>query len=711
MVNCFRMVTKKLSVMLLVLTLSAVARADETKTVAIAAEIPELFKFDNLYEISLGICIVLLFVTLWWLTILRRKVKEQALNIGQQFERESALQKRYQELFENASDMVLTIDQSGFITALNLTGEEVLGCTRDRARTLKLSAFLAETQVQAFESWTAHCAADKTKSFEAAIVGAHRRRSVLEFLARPSTGAIGSVEIIARDITARRAAEEALRHSEERFSSAFRASPVAIAISALPDGRLIDVNQSFIKLFGFEYAEVIGHTADDLDLWCNLEDKLRLEKSIAENGSIGGVEVRFRVKSGEFRTTLVFMERVVTGGVPCLLWLSHDMTDRQNLEAQVQHLLKMEAVGRLAAGVAHDFNNILTVIQGNTDWVMKKYEHEENMLTSLRRIHEATGRAAHLTRQLLTFSRKESIVLASLDLNLAVTTATKMFKHLLRADIILKIRFAANLPLVQADAPMLEQVLMNLVVNARDAMNHGGELTLSSHAVTIDAAYVKSHPEAAPGEFVCLEVSDTGCGMDAATQARIFEPFFTTKEPGKGTGLGLATCYGIVNQHKGWIEVQSKKGFGTTFKIYLPAQPAEFPAPTHRRRDVDRRSILILEDEPEVLELTSRFLADQGHRILKATTGIEAMQVWSENPGDVQLLLTDVRIPLGMSGFDVAENLLALNPALKVIFISGYFGDSAPQEKAFRNTSVFLSKPCAPEVLGAAITDALSKKN
>jgi signal transduction histidine kinase/CheY-like chemotaxis protein len=421
------------------------------------------------------------------------------------------------------------------------------------------------------------------------------------------------------------------------------------------------------------------------------------------------VEVRFRVKSGQLRTALVFMEKITTGETSCCLWITHDMTDRMHLEAQVRHLLKMEAVGRLAAGVAHDFNNLLTVVQGNTEWILVKHAGDDDMMTSLRRIKEATHRAANLTRQLLTFSRKESIVLQALDLNLAVTHATKMFKHLMRADIILKIRFAPDLPVVQADPQMLEQALMNLVVNARDAMAHGGELTLASSPVTIDAAYVASHPEAAVGSFVCLEVSDTGCGMDQATQMRIFEPFFTTKPSGQGTGLGLATVYGIVKQHNGWIEVVSEKGVGTTFKIFIPAQDLARSEP--RKREGEKPSILVLEDEPAVLELMGRFLADQGHRVLQASNGIEAMQVWSEHPSEIKLLLTDVRMPVGMSGFDVAENLQALNPRLKVIFVSGFPGESSELDRALERGAMFLAKPCEPDVLGKAINTLMPAAN
>ena len=704
----FALVVAGLSAAQLAFPVAAAENAPTNSIEVVAAEVPQLFKFDNIYEVSLGICVVFLFLTLWWLTLLRRKVKEQAQQLKDQFERETVLQKRFKDLFEHANDLVMTIDSAGFITALNVAGEEALGCPRAKAATMKFTAFVPDEQIKPLEEWAADCARNRGKAFEVSIRGAHGKRAILELMARPSSapGDNGVLEVIARDVTSRRAAEEALRQSEERFSSAFRASPVAIAISKLPEGKLLDVNQSFIKLFGYEHSEAVGRTADDLNLFLNLEDQFRLEKALAENGSIGGIEVRFRVKSGQIRTALVFMERITTGETSCLLWISHDMTDRMNLEAQVRHLLKMEAVGRLAAGVAHDFNNLLTVVQGNTEWILVKHSGDDDMMTSLRRIKEATHRAANLTRQLLTFSRKEQIVLTALDLNLAVTQATKMFKHLMRADIILKIRFAADLPLVQADAQMLEQALMNLVVNARDAMAHGGDLTLATSLVKIDPAYVANHPEAVAGDYVCLEISDTGCGMDQATQSRIFEPFFTTKPSGQGTGLGLATVYGIVKQHAGWIEVVSEKGVGTTFKLFIPANDCARSEP--RKREGEKPSILLLEDEPAVLELMGRFLTDQGHRVLQASNGIEAMQVWSEHPNEIKLFLTDVRMPIGMSGFDVAENLQALNPSLKVIFVSGYAGEGSEQEKAMKRGAMFLAKPCAPDVLGKAISTLMT---
>jgi two-component system cell cycle sensor histidine kinase/response regulator CckA len=644
--------------------------------------------------------------------LLRRKVREQREQIRRQFLREDALQKRYQDLFENANDVVFTLDPYGFMTALNHTGEALLGCPRERARTMRFDAFVLPHQRSGFEAWLSSGAEGRSSSFEASVVGSQGKRSILELIGRPvlSAGRFEGLEVIARDITERKCAEVALRQSEERFSSAFRASPVAIAIASFPEGRITDVNASFVKLFGYERSEVLGRTAIELNLWEHADEKNQIESALRENGSIGGVECRFKVKSGDERTALVFMERITTGDTSSVLWLSHDMTDRLSLEAQIRHLAKMEAVGRLAAGVAHDFNNLLTVIQGNTVMVLMKYAQQGEMANFLNNIQEAAQRAANLTRQLLTFSRKNNISLAAMDLNLAITHATRMFKHMLRSDINLRINFSSRIPAVMGDATMIEQVLMNLVVNARDAMPHGGELSISTSVVTVDRLYRERHAEATPGEYVCLQVRDSGTGMDTATMNRVFEPFFTTKKPGEGTGLGLATVYGIVKQHNGWIEVNSELGVGTTFRVLIPAdRTAKSPSlvPTDPARAA-RDSILLLEDEPGILELVARLLNDRGHRVHRASSGVEAMQIWTEHASDIKLLLTDIRMPHGMSGYDVAENLLALNPALKIIFMSGYPSDSPQLEQMLRQGAQFVAKPCPPVKLNETVEKMLA---
>jgi signal transduction histidine kinase/ActR/RegA family two-component response regulator len=443
-----------------------------------------------------------------------------------------------------------------------------------------------------------------------------------------------------------------------------------------------------------------------LKLWPDADDRTRIENMFRDEQSVCGAECKFRVKSGGLRATLLFAERINLGNVPCALTIVYDITDRLNLEAQLRQALKMEAVGRLAAGVAHDFNNVLTIIQCCTDLVIQQKDHSTKTTTALQRISEATQRAASLTRQLLTFSRQQNLQREPLALNEVINNGIRMFKHLLRDDINLRFRFSPNLPTVNADPTMIEQVIMNLVVNARDAMPNGGDLLLETALVEMGPAYLQNHPEAVAGRFVCLIFSDTGCGMDAATQSRIFEPFFTTKEAGKGTGLGLATVYGIVKQHDGWIEVLSEVGRGSTFKIFIPADkhPDSLAKQSLPYQSSDgKRSILVVEGESAVAELIQQMLEAEGYRLLQAANALVALQVWNDHEGRIDLLLTDVKMPSGMSGVDIAENLRALKPDLKILYVTGYSPDTINPEAFVGPNAMVLPKPFSRTELVKAV--------
>jgi signal transduction histidine kinase len=390
-----------------------------------------------------------------------------------------------------------------------------------------------------------------------------------------------------------------------------------------------------------------------------------------------------------------------------------DMTERLNLEEQFRQIQKMESVGQLAAGVAHDFNNILTIIQGHSGLLISRPNLSPAMTTSIQAISFAAERAASLTRQLLMFSRKQVVQPKALDLNDVVNNMSKMLQRLIGETIELHCKLPPHLPPIKGDAGMLEQILMNLAVNARDAMPRGGELVISTELVPVTEAYVKMHTDARPGNFVCMSIKDTGCGMDAATMKRIFEPFFTTKEAGKGTGLGLATVYGIVRQHSGWIEVQSQPGHGTTFKIYFPAnarpleeESTQFIAPTTQVRG-GGETILVVEDEPVLRDLAQLILQDCGYRVVQAASGVEALTVWQNNQGGIDLLLTDMIMPDGLSGKDLAESLLDNKPALKVIFTSGYNVDDLGTDFLRKNASHFLQKPYTRVTLAKAVRDCL----
>jgi PAS domain S-box-containing protein len=388
-----------------------------------------------------------------------------------------------------------------------------------------------------------------------------------------------------------------------------------------------------------------------------------------------------------------------------------DITERTSLEAQLRQAQKMESVGQLAAGVAHDFNNILSVIQGYSALLMEEKNVKPETGEALKQINSATQRATHLTRQLLTFSRKQAMHVQTLDLNEVINSVSKLLRRVLGESIAAKFDFLSDLPPVEADTGMMEQIVMNLAINARDAMPNSGQLTVATNVSNIDEGYAEHNPEARPGRFVCLSVADSGCGMDEATLGRIFEPFFTTKPAGRGTGLGLATVYGIVKQHGGWIEVQSQIGKGTTFKIYLPASDrALTPVTESATRQVVRggqETILLVEDEPAVLAMAGGILGRLGYTVHEAASGDHAVSVWAEHGSKIQLLLTDMVMPGELNGRQLAEKLLSERPELKVMYTSGYSVDLLGNGLASTKNFAFLQKPYHPDMLAMMVRNCL----
>jgi signal transduction histidine kinase/CheY-like chemotaxis protein/HAMP domain-containing protein len=389
-----------------------------------------------------------------------------------------------------------------------------------------------------------------------------------------------------------------------------------------------------------------------------------------------------------------------------------DITGRLSLEAQLRQAQKMESVGQLAAGVAHDFNNMLTVIQGHSGLLLAKTALPPGLRDSAQAIFYAAERAASLTRQLLVFSRKNVMQVQQLDLREVVGNISKMLERLLGETITLQFQPPVQIPLIRADNGMIEQVLMNLAVNARDAMPNGGTLTIHTDLVDVDEAYAQTHPEARAGPSVCLRVIDIGCGMDAATLGRIFEPFFTTKEVGKGTGLGLATVYGIVKRHGGWIEVVSTLGSGTSFAIFFPActEPVQAKAPDKALAPETPRgkeTLLVVEDEPVLREMAHVILEDCGYKILEAASGRKAIEMWNQHPGAIDLLLTDMVMPEGISGMDLAQRLQTSNPKLKIVFASGYSMDDLDASFLRQGHATFLQKPYTHATLAKAVRDCL----
>ncbi len=392
-----------------------------------------------------------------------------------------------------------------------------------------------------------------------------------------------------------------------------------------------------------------------------------------------------------------------------------EITDRLNLEAQLRQAVKMDAVGQLAAGIAHDFNNILTVIQGHASLLVEHPAVGKEVERPLRQICQASERAANLIRQLLMFSRKQVMHPTYLNINDVITNLMQMLGRVLGEHVTVKFEGAAGLPTVYADASMLEQVLLNLAINARDAMQRGGHLILSTEEKILhDTAFLRN-TEARSGHFICLKVTDTGCGIEPRILNRIFEPFFTTKEVGKGTGLGLATVYGIIKQHEGWIEVNSVVERGTSFEIYLPVTLAtSAPSPSQSicpAATGGKETILVVEDEPALRELVVDILQLYGYFVYQAASGPVALKLWAQHKDEIDLLLTDLVMPEGISGRDLAERLQIDNPDLKVIYTSGYSPGMAGKDIALLEGFNFLPKPYPPSRLAQMVRECLDAKN
>jgi two-component system, cell cycle sensor histidine kinase and response regulator CckA len=388
-----------------------------------------------------------------------------------------------------------------------------------------------------------------------------------------------------------------------------------------------------------------------------------------------------------------------------------DITARLALEEQLRQSQKMESIGQLAAGVAHDINNILTIIQGHAGLLLNMVSQDADVVKSLKQISAASERAAGFIRHLLMFSRKQVYRTKILDLNNVMHNLEYMLPRMLGEHITLQTRCGPDLPRIAADIAMVEQIIMNLVVNARDAMPKGGQLFIETSAQEVDVAYVLLHPEAHAGRFVSLTVTDTGCGMERSVLQRIFEPFFTTKEVGKGTGLGLATVYGIVKQHHGWIEVQSKVGAGTTFKVLFPvagdAGHLSISSPSESELvQGGPETILLVEDEKDLLDLMREVLQQYKYRILTASCGTEALQIWEEHQGQIDLLLTDMIMPGGMTGDELAAEMKRRKPNLKIIYASGYTSAFVGRDFG-REDVAFLAKPYQPQQVAQLIRDTL----
>ncbi|HEX4084538.1 MAG TPA: PAS domain S-box protein [Chthoniobacteraceae bacterium] len=509
---------------------------------------------------------------------------------------------------------------------------------------------------------------------------------------RDSNGGVSGVSSLCEDITEKhRAAREI-----ENLAAFPRYNPNAV-MQFSEQGELVYFNESTEEM-----AKSLGKQ--------KVPEILPPDVAVAVRECLesGGNQVRRETKVSQRTISWAFFP---IPAVRCVHCYASDVTERLNLEQQLRQSQKMQSVGQLAAGVAHDFNNVLTIIQGHCELVAVGQQLSKSGVESLEQIRMASDRAAKLTQQLLTFGRKQFMQMELLDINEVIQRVTGMLRRVLGENISLRSNLAPRLPAVEADATMMEQVIMNLSVNARDAMPGGGSLTIGTVPVMVSRAYVERNPEAREGTFICLSVSDNGTGIESDKLGKLFEPFFTTKEVGKGTGLGLATVYGIVKQHQGWIEVESELGKGSVFKVYLPSSVKAVQARNGKVAPQNVRggkeTVLLVEDEAGVLSLARGVLKSYGYDVLEAHSGVEALRVWAQHDTRIDLLLTDIVMPEGMSGLDLARKLRQEKHDLKVLYSSGYSIEVAGQDFGLTDGMAFLKKPYQPTALAQKVRECL----
>jgi PAS domain S-box-containing protein len=523
------------------------------------------------------------------------------------------------------------------------------------------------------------------------------------FPMRDDSGQIPRMAGIAEDITSRKALEEA----QHRLVTAIEQAAETILITDV-QGTIVYANPAFEKSTGYSRQEALGQNPRILKSGKHdLGFYRRMWGSLVQGQVWQGRLVNKR-KDGLLyeEDASITPVRDITSQITNYVAVKRDVSREVLLEAQLRQAQKMEAIGQLAGGVAHDFNNLLGIISGNAELLlMRGAQLGTEAVEGLNYVLRAAERGASLTRQMLIFSRKQDMQSLPVALNELIGNLIKMLKRTIPEDIRLECLYAENLPLVQADPGMLEQVLLNLVVNARDAMPQGGRLFIATERVSRNGEFVQTNPEARTGEFVGMAVSDTGSGIAPEHLERIFEPFFTTKEPGKGTGLGLATVYGIVKQHQGWIDVYSRLGQGATFKVFLPAILA--PSLPRTAPSVETllrggpEAILLVEDDISLRMVTRRVLENFQYKVHEANSGSDALEVWRRHEREIALVLTDFVMPGGMTGRELAERLRAQRPGLKLIYMSGYSPEALGRDTEFirQTPNYFLHKPCSPRTL------------
>jgi two-component system cell cycle sensor histidine kinase/response regulator CckA len=656
---------------------------------------------------------------------LERRFEERTAELVRAHESLRVHEERFRHMIEGVKDYaIFTIDPDGRVTSWNKGAEHIYGYTPDEIIGQHRSRFFTPEDVTSGLPMSELRVAAETGRISEA--GWRVRKDGSQFWAngtmtvlRDEAGGLRGFVKIVRDLTERQQIETELRKTMDALQLRDRAMQavtqgILITDPNLPDNPIVYASPGFERMTGYRAEEVVGRNCRFLQgPKTDLARVRDLRGCIRAGRECAAELLNYRKDGTPFWNALFISPVRENGALLHYVGVQADVTERRNLEEQVRQAQKMEAVGQLAGGVAHDFNNLLTIINGYSELMLTSLPPGDPMKELLTEVAKAGERAGTLIRQLLVFSRQQVIEPKVLDLNAVVSDTEKMLRRLIGEDVRLATRLDPALGPVKADPGQIEQVIVNLCVNARDAMPTGGQLTVETGNVTLDEGYARTHAGVRPGDYSMLAVSDTGTGLDEATKARIFEPFFTTKGPGKGTGLGLAVVHGVVQQGGGHVEVHTELGQGTTFKVYLPqvrervasgkSSPNLFLMPK------GAETVLLVEDEVGVRALARHILSGCGYTVLEAGDGREAVRLVEAHTGPLHLLASDVVMP-NFGGRQLAERVDALRPGIKVLFLSGYTDDAVVRHGVLEADFAFLQKPFTPSGLAVKVRDVLDAK-
>ena len=633
-------------------------------------------------------------------------------------------EEKFRRLADNAPDIIFTVDRGGIIQYTNnppdgMTAQEAIGTNSLDYVSPANRETVRKAILRVFDTGA-------VETFEISARGPYDTTSWYSTHLGPikSGNDVVAAIMVTRDITASKLTEEALRESEERYRSLFDAIIDAVYVHSVTDdrqvGQLIEVNDAACRMLGYTRKELTDITLADIEA----PDSERRFGEVIENlkdGELVSFEQTHIAKDGRRFPVEVHAKLFQYNGELSVFATAHDLTnrkkgeeEREKLQAQLNQARKMETVGQLAGGVAHDFNNMLAPIIGYAGMLLDDMNPDDPKRESVEEINKAALRAKAVTQQLLAFGRKQALEVKTLDLNRVIDNFTKILRRTIREDINIELLLDPSLKSIKADAGQLEQVVMNLAVNAQDAMPNGGIITIKTSNLFFNETFTKQRIAVRSGWYAVLEVSDTGVGMDSRTADRVFEPFFTTKEVGRGTGLGLATVYGIVKQHGGYVWVHSQPGRGTKFEIYLPSV-TDFVKSESKTQVIQpdppgRETVLIAEDEEAVSNMVRRLLERQGYSVLYAGIASDCLHATEGHDGPIHLLLTDIVMP-GMNGKEVYKRLSAMHSGLKVLFMSGYTDSVIALHGVLEQGTQFIQKPFTPQALSNKVREVLDARS